>query len=165
MKKGRYQKRLELQNTNRPIDVIKHWIDNDYLELNPPYQRGDVWGPVRRKNLIRSIQLGIPIPSIVINDRFHAGWGLEGKIVVIDGKQRVTTIGMFLKDELTVPGAWFGIDAPSVKFSELPKPEQRHLSFCSLPFSEGTLKTLEDEQKVFELVNFGGVPQGESDNE
>ncbi len=32
-----------------------------------------------------------------------------------------------------------------------------------IAFSEGRLPDLESEKEVFELINFGGVPQGEND--
>jgi len=67
--------RLKLSQTNRPMDVIKHWHIDGQLLLDPPYQRGDVWGYKRQANLIRSILLGVPIPSIIINDRWQGEGG------------------------------------------------------------------------------------------
>lgn len=155
-------KRLELRNTNRPMDVIMHWYRGGTLNLNPPYQRGDVWGAKRRRNLIRSVLLGIPIPSIVINDRFDAGWGVDEVYAVIDGKQRMTTVIEFCEGRLKIPGSWIGMSG-DVTFNEMPVATQRGIKNHPLAFSEGTLATIEDEIEVFELVNYGGVPQGESD--
>lgn len=156
--------RLRLSQTNRPVDVINYWHTSNGMLLDAPYQRGDVWGNIRRRNLIRSIMLGIPIPSIIINDRASAGWDELITCAVIDGKQRITAIMRFLKDELDVPGSWFGIDAESMLFSELPIVGQRRFRNQPIPFTEGQLRSLEEEREVFELVNFGGVPQGESDS-
>jgi hypothetical protein len=154
--------RFRLSQTARPMDVFAHWKREGHLELSPPYQRGDVWGMIRRRNLIRSIMMGIPIPSIIINDRFSANWGNE--IAVIDGKQRITTILMFLEGRLKVPAAWFGIDGDEITYPELPIARQRGLKITPIPLCEGQLRTIEEEREVFELVNFGGVPQGESDS-
>lgn len=153
--------RLRLSQTSRHLDVIQHWSKEQYLELSPPYQRGDVWGIVRQRNLIRSILLGVPIPSIIINDRFSAGWGEE--IAVIDGKQRITAVLKFLEGGLSVPGDWFGVEAELVALPELPINLQRSFRNIPIQVSEGQLKTIEAEIEVFELVNFGGVPQGQSD--
>ena len=75
--------RLRLSQTARPVEVIRYWHSENAMELNAPYQRGDVWGEVRQRNLIRSILLGIPIPSIIINDRAtavaHAAQGCKDK--------------------------------------------------------------------------------------
>lgn len=156
-------KRLELYNSNRPLEVVEYWDRNGWLVLDPPYQRGDVWGPIRRVNLIRSILLHIPIPTIIINDRSKKRGSDDFGYAVIDGKQRLTTILMFLRDEFSVPGEWFGLDVDEVTFSKLPIVKQRQVHNATLGFSEGALESIEDEAMVFELVNFGGVPQGQSD--
>lgn len=154
--------RLSLSQTNRPIDVLEYWSKDDQMLLSPPYQRGDVWGPIRRRNLIRSILLGIPIPSIVINDRFGAGWSDRISCAVIDGKQRITSILMFLHGELDVPGEWFGMPG-NVIYDDLPERDRSGIRMHAIPFTEGCLKSIEEETEVFELINFGGVPQGQSD--
>lgn len=154
--------RLRLSQTNRPIEVVNYWKSSGGLLLSPPYQRGDVWGMTRRKNLIRSILLGIPIPSIIINDRASAGWDDYVTCAVIDGKQRMTTILMFLENQFSVSGDWFGMDGEIV-FSNLSVPQQRRFRTTPIPFTEGQLGSLEEETEVFELVNFGGVPQGQTD--
>lgn len=158
---------MPLQQTNRPIDVILHWHRerDGGLLLDAPYQRGDVWGTKRRVNLIRSILIGVPIPSMVINDRLHADWKDDYRIAVIDGRQRITTLLMFLHGELAVPGEWFDAGSELVRFTHLPLRDQRHFTNSPLPFSEGRLPNLEAEQEVFDLVNFGGLAQGEVDTE
>jgi len=154
--------RLRLSQTNRPVDVIIHWHRENAMELNPPYQRGDVWGEVRQANLIKSILINVPIPSIIINDRFSAGWDDNLSCVVIDGKQRITALLKFLLGQLSVPAEWFGREG-RVSFLDLTEVEQRRFKQSPIAFSEGYLGSLKDEEEVFNLVNYGGVPQGESD--
>lgn len=156
---------MRLQQTNRPIDVIRHWHEEREggLFLEPPYQRGDVWGTKRRVNLIRSILLGVPIPSLIINDRLHADWEDDFRIAVIDGKQRITALLMFIGSDLPVPAAWFDAGKGDVVFELLPRVTQRRFLNQAIPFSEGRLPTLKAEQEVFDLVNFGGLAQGEID--
>ena len=155
--------RLRISQTSRPLDVVRFWSKEGDLLLSPPYQRGDVWGIKRQRNLIKSILLGIPIPSIIVNDRGSACWDGDYRIAVIDGKQRITAILKFLNDELSVHGEWFGMENEFVIYSQLPIPRQRGIKNHPIPFSEGQLATIEDEREVFDLVNFGGVQQGESD--
>jgi hypothetical protein len=158
--------RYSLQTTNRPISVVKYWRDMGDMVLDAPYQRGHVWGETRQRNLIKSLILGIPIPSIIINDRASAGWDMEHSCVVIDGKQRITAMLKFFDSELKVPGEWFGLEG-ELTFSEIAKRDSSIKRLIELSvtmgFSEGKLRSLEEEQEVFNLVNFGGVPQGESD--
>lgn len=155
---------LILKNTTRSIDFFPHLRDRATLLLDPPYQRGDVWGPVRRVNLIRSILIGVPIPCVVLNDRLYADWA-DGdvRIAVVDGRQRITTILRFFDSELAVPGDWFGVDAPTVVFRDLTPAQQRKFGNKGMPAAEGRMPNLAAEQEVFELINFGGVPQGASD--
>lgn len=154
--------RLRLSQTARPVDVIAHWHKEGALNMSAPYQRGDVWGPLRQRNLIRSILLGIPIPSIIVNDRASAQWPDDYTYAVIDGKQRCTAILAFLLGNLKVPGEWFGMKG-MISFEDLPINRQRGFRNHPIPFTEGQLSTLDDERDVFELVNYGGVPQGASD--
>lgn len=154
--------RLRLSQTSRPVDTINYWVKNGEMELNAPYQRGHVWGETRQRNLIKSLLLGIPIPSIVINDRSSAGWDHRISCAVIDGKQRITAIYKFMSGDLKVPGEWFGLTG-EVSFPDLPIPAQRRFRTHPIPFTEGQLPSFEDEREVFELINFGGVPQGQSD--
>lgn len=156
--------RLQLMTTNRPLDVVKHWRDEGLLLLDTPYQRGDVWGMTRRVNLIKSFLMGVPIPPIIVNDRINSKWGWENwQYAVIDGKQRCTTFLRFLDSEIPVPGWWVGSEQSEIVFSELPIARQRGIKLGAIGFSEGQLESVEQEMEVFELINYGGVPQGESD--
>lgn len=172
-------RQYQLRQTNRPIEVFKYWHEEGCLELNASYQRGDVWGLKRRQNLIKSILIGVPIPSIVINDRLssESGWR-DGcskhscKMAVIDGKHRITTILMFLTNNLAVPADWFPShwvrtcdDDVSVTFGHLMPVGQRNVCKKSIAVSEGRLDTIEAEKEVFDLINFGGLAQGEVDAE
>lgn len=159
-------KRMELFASNRPVDAIRWWRDEGLLVLDAPYQRGDVWGRRRRVNLIRSILLGVPIPSIIVNDRMKARWKKNDfSVVVIDGKQRITSILMFFDGALLVPAEWFNEGDGEIAFSDLPLQSQRRFKSATLAMSEGALPNLKAEQEVFDLVNFGGIPQGETDGD
>lgn len=155
--------RLRLNQTARPLDILRYWHRDGSLNLNAPYQRGDVWGPVRQRNIVKSILLGVPIPSIILNDRAATHtWGDDFSFAIIDGKQRCTALLRFLLGELHVPGEWFDCEG-DVTFNDISVVHQRGFRQRPIPFSEGQLPTLEDEKLVFDLVNFGGVPQGETD--
>lgn len=159
---------MKLTQMSRQISCLTQWrddLDGDMLLLNPPHQRGDVWGIKRRRNLIRSVLLGVPIPSLIVNNRFAAGWNGDYRMAVIDGRQRITTLLMFMDGHLGVPGDWFGHDLPEIRWLNLSTIEQRGFRQKPLAFSEGQLPTIEDEQSVFDLVNFGGLSQGESDDD
>lgn len=159
-------KRLSLYNTNRPLDVLLHWHKEGYLNLDPPYQRGEVWGFTRKKNFIKSLCQGVPVASLIINDRTRSEkWGYmnQGFLAVIDGKQRTIAILDFLNSVFAVPGEWFNEEHELVFFNQLSNAKQRGFKNQPIGVAEGSLESLDQEAEVFDLVNFGGIPQGESD--
>jgi len=144
----------------------------EQLDVSPSYQRGLVWGVTRKRNLIKSLLMGIPVPSIVINDRGvrFEGWDADTDpaYVVVDGKQRITALRDFVDGKFAVPKHWFCDDVPEdsdemVLFTELDKPNQRHFLHRPIAVSEAKLATLDEEREMFDLINFGGVAQGDVD--
>lgn len=174
---------LHMTTLNTSMVQIQSWAESDSagLVMDQPYQRGDVWGLVRRRNLIRSILMGVPIPSIILNDRFSArfkGFDVKkpgGAYAVVDGKQRCTTILMFYRDEFAVPASWWAEDeiettvdtedGPYVTYSGLTRKGEGRFDFAPIGVCQGRFPTLAAERFVFDLVNFGGVPQGERDTD
>jgi hypothetical protein len=63
------------------------------LNLNPSYQRGDVWPNSDAQKLIESVLRGIPLPSIVILK--PKSLSAAAKYEVVDGKQRLTALLRF----------------------------------------------------------------------
>lgn len=63
------------------------------LDLAPAFQRDYVWDNVRKSRLIESILLNIPLPM------FYFSRDKNGKLQVVDGLQRLTTIYKFFKNE------------------------------------------------------------------
>lgn len=141
----------------------------EQLNVNPPYQRGLVWGVTRKRGLVKSLLMGIPVPSIVINDRSirFEGWDAETDpfYVVVDGKQRITAIRDFVDGKFAVPGHWFDVDADEVRFTELGQPDRLHFMHRPVAVSEAKLATLDEEREMFDLINFGGVAQGGTDDD
>lgn len=161
--------RLELRQTNRDVDGLLHWSRQGLLYLDAPYQRGVVWGSKRRVNLIKSMLMGVPVPSLVLNDRCRVR-AFEDvgdyRVAVIDGKQRITSILSFLEGSFSVPADWFGYDdRETVTFPDLDTPRQLRFKRLGVGMYEGTLGSVEAEAAVFDLINFGGLLQGEVDDD
>lgn len=81
----------------RPVHAVADtWPISEFtgrkLNLNPSYQRGDVWGSPARQSLIESILRGIPLPSVILLKHQDLGKPHE----VVDGKQRLTAIFRFI---------------------------------------------------------------------
>ena len=170
-------RRYQVNNTNRAIDFFmlrKHQSDeSDIFDMDQPYQRGVVWGLKRKRNLVKSLLMGVPVPAIVVNNRFEAGFKHPGydqsrnwSYAVVDGKQRVSTILGFVNNEFSVPAYWWRTDAEGeLYWKDLTRPEQLHFQHCPMPVAEGRFKTLAQEEELFTLINFGGLAQGEVDED
>lgn len=69
-------------------------ILNKSFEFNPPYQRSDnAWIKEQQNGLINSILQGFPIPPVYLIERG------TNTYIVVDGKQRLTTIINFFKKD------------------------------------------------------------------
>lgn len=163
-------RKWHFRTTASPIDNFERHLERDELVMDQGYQRGSVWGVERKQNLIKSLLMGLPIGVIFVNDRpYPDHWA------IIDGKQRILAIHGFMTDEFSVPIEWFPDDMLSpgpheideVYYSELNVRGQRVFA------NSGTINVywssfsgpemLKQEKELFDLVNFGGVPQGERD--
>ena len=149
------------------------------LDIDQPYQRGDVWTEDQRRMFIKSLLLGIPVPAIIVNDRFGAKYRdplgrADWRYAVIDGKQRTITLLRWFGGDLAVPASWFHkehvaetvdtADGPYVTFTGLTDVGQR---CCNndfiIPIAEGQFPTMEDEAHIFTLVNRAGTPMSDAD--
>ena len=74
-----HTKHYSLRNV---VDMI---ADRD-IDLAPDFQRNYIWKPRQQWGLIESLLLGIPLPSFYFNENN------SGKLQVVDGVQRLTTI-------------------------------------------------------------------------
>src|SRR5436190_17928856 len=75
------------------IDLI-HLYSSNRLNLNPGFQRKSVWTEKDRRLLIDSIVRNYPLPAIFLYKRKDINGGIV--FDVIDGKQRIESILMFI---------------------------------------------------------------------
>jgi 5-methylcytosine-specific restriction endonuclease McrA len=85
--------------TSQPADwtitALRQKMEKKQLDLRPKYQREYVWRlkPELPSRLIESVLLDIPIPPI------YFGKMLDGRLEVIDGQQRLTTLIDFVSNK------------------------------------------------------------------
>jgi hypothetical protein len=146
------------------------------LLLDPPYQRGDVWTLDQRVNLIRSLLLGVPIASIVLNRRgSNSRWegsSADAYYATIDGRQRITTAMMWWKGEFAIPSEWLREEffeanrsyESTVTYPELCRAGQLFMKRgFVIPVAEAALPTVAAEAEVYGLINAAGTQQTEED--
>jgi len=131
---------LRLQAANYSVYHYLPWRDNDheFMDLDAPYQRGSVWTDDQRRNLIKSLLMGLPIGTLVISALPYRKGGASYRI--IDGKQRIEAVRAFWGDRFSIPGWWFApedLQDPSwrsedVLFSQLSQRGQRSIEHAPL---------------------------------
>lgn len=75
------------------LRLISDMIDDDDIDLSPDFQRHFVWNSAQKSRLIESILLRIPLPM------FYFSEDNEGRITIVDGLQRLTTIKEFMDNK------------------------------------------------------------------
>ena len=87
----------KLQSTfdTRTVNELVLMFRAGQLNLEPGFQRKSVWGWTDRKRLVQTLVEHCPVPSIFLYERHE-----DGSVIydVIDGKQRIETILMFLAE-------------------------------------------------------------------
>ena len=70
------------------------------LDLDPPYQRRSVWNQSYRDFYVDTVLLGYPSPALFLFERISP----EGQATyfVVDGKQRLSTLFGFIKNEFPI---------------------------------------------------------------
>ena len=86
---------------NYLLDKIESFIKEDGLNLDPDFQRCHVWSMEQRIKFVEFILQGGKANPIYFN---HSGWmsSWRGEFVIVDGKQRLTSLLMFLRNEFPV---------------------------------------------------------------
>jgi len=85
----------KLQSTfeTRTVNELVLMFREHQLNLEPGFQRKSVWGWMDRRRLIQTLVANYPVPSIFLYERHENGSVMYD---VIDGKQRLESIFMFL---------------------------------------------------------------------
>lgn len=132
------------------FDVVRR-IDRDMFVMDPDFQRDFIWPEDKQSKLIESVIMRIPLPV------FYLAEDEEGRSIVVDGLQRLSTFKSFLGDglKLRLP------DRPELngkRFSDLSSKLQNRIEDCNLTLYGIDSKVPERARlDIFERVN-GGVP-------
>jgi len=86
---------MEYKNTEITVDDLISKLNEEKIKLNPPFQRHQVWKLSDRRKLIKNMLLERPIPALFL---FKRGEGIKTVSYVLDGKQRLESLVLFIAD-------------------------------------------------------------------
>lgn len=144
-----------VRKDQRTVGDIVARIAKGRYQLDPDFQRDFVWSPLQQSRLIESSLMRIPLPVLYVAE------DTQGKIIVVDGLQRLTTFSNYLQNKFSLKGVG-NADSKSLilgkRFSELPINLQERIEDTQLTLYILDPKAPERARlDIFERVN-SGVP-------
>ncbi len=140
-----------IRNDQRTVRDVLHRISQERYVMDPDFQRDFIWDKGKQSKLIESVVMRIPLPV------FYMAEDTEGRMVVVDGLQRLSTFKLFADDNLRLRLP----ERPELdgkRFSDLPAKLQNRVEDCNLILYIIDSKAPERARlDIFERVN-GGVP-------
>lgn len=133
-----------LTRTDLELETLVSRLKDREIDLQPDFQRGEVWNTARQRRLVDTILRGWYIPPIHLISEPDTGNDL-----VLDGQQRLAAILAFFKGELPVAG---NLDPPDdalgaldgLYYLQLPEEMQRRAR--RFPLSVITLTDYQPEE-------------------
>ena len=134
--------------TRTVYDVVRR-IRRDRYIMNPDFQRDFIWKDDTQSRLIESVVMRIPLPV------FYLAEDEEGRMIVVDGLQRLSTFERFLRDDLSLrlPDR---DELHGKRFSDLGPKLQNRIEDCNLTCYIMDSRVPERARlDIFERVNSG----------
>ena len=146
-----------VRTETRSVQNVVERIKAGRYVLDPDFQRDFVWELEKQSKLIESCIIRIPLPV------FYVAEAADGRIMVVDGLQRLTTFQRYLGDKFALTGLGRVAGRPEQEFdgkafSELPITLQERIQDTQLVMYILDAKA-PDKAKldIFERVNSGTV--------
>src|SRR4051812_32788947 len=89
---------MKLTPSEPDLRTIVERIDNDDIDLQPDFQRQEVWSTAKKRRLIDTILRGWSIPPV------HLVETTESRLEVLDGQQRLTALRDFVHNRFSIDG-------------------------------------------------------------
>lgn len=151
------------------METLLRRLEQNTIQLNPDFQRQEVWDNVRKSQLIESIMLNIPIPMFYVSSDEKGNWS------VVDGLQRMSTFrdfilgAKFVKDPIkyqsekgngiTLTGLEFWKSLNGLTMNKLPRHLYNRILETVFTFTIVNPGTHEEvKRNIFKRLNTGGMP-------
>ncbi|MGE6265278.1 DUF262 domain-containing protein, partial [Aeromonas media] len=141
---------LFIRTESRTVFEVVRRIEQEIFKTSPDFQRNFIWSEVERSKLIESALMRIPLPVIYMAENQN------GDVVVVDGKQRLSTFFSFIKNEFSLCGMDRNKSLNGRYFDDLPltlrnRIEDTQLIIYTLDYKIDEAVRLD----IFERVNSG----------
>jgi hypothetical protein len=87
---------MRYRNIDMKVDQFIGYLNDDKINLIPPFQRGHVWTIPQRRKLIANVVQGRPIPAIFL---YREASGEKYAYNILDGKQRLESLMLFIGNQ------------------------------------------------------------------
>ncbi|MBN9901367.1 DUF262 domain-containing protein [Bacillus thuringiensis] len=143
---------IKVERDQYPIFQLYRKFNKGLIVLDPDFQREDVWKSKQKSELIESVLMGIPLPVFYLNE------SKEGKLIVVDGRQRLTTFFSYLNNEFRLQNLRILKDLNYCKFDDLEPKFQADLEDFQI-IAQVIKPPTPDRIKfdIFDRVNRGGT--------
>ena len=146
--------KIRIHTKHYSLRQVVDMITDGDIDLAPDFQRQFVWKARQRSGLIESLLLGIPLPSFYFNEDD------AGRLQVVDGVQRLTTIYRYVTEPAEKLGEVAYLhDLESQGFEELTTLFRRRLNgtqFVAHVIDPQTPYRVKFD--IFRRINTGGTP-------
>lgn len=142
------------------LRLIADMIDDGDIDMAPDFQRNLVWDDFQKSRLIESILLRIPLPM------FYFSEDKEGRITIVDGLQRLTTIKGFMENKFPLRKLEYLSDSCNERYYKTDDTKQgldaKYLRwFNQTQFSVNVIDPSSPPKvkyDIFRRINTGGKP-------
>lgn len=135
---------------------ISHWVNEDGLSFDPDFQRGHVWTKQQQISFVEyQLRGGESGKHIFLN---HPSWmtsfrtSEDEQFVIVDGKQRLTTVLAFMNNEIPAFGSFYNEYQDSLRMVR-----------ASFRVRIASLKKRSDILQWYLNINAGGTPHKKSE--
>lgn len=121
------------------------------LDLDPPYQRRSVWNWEYRQFFIDSVIRNYPTQSIFLDVTIDPDEPTRYK--VLDGKQRLTSLILFTRDEFATPESLSDLGLEDTYYSDLPRDIRTRILGYIFTVESVTNVTAAELNQAFDRLN------------